>query len=182
VTIARDSLYAKPSSSTTLLPSAPCSPGNIPAADSDRFVVREREGETNAIAERFRLLGGVLDERVRRGWAGAETAVPGRGGISAVARARGLARRTVQIGMEEVQGVREPPPSDRIHKTVRDASGRVEKDPTLKEDLEALVEPTTRGDPESPLSWTCKRMRVLAAEFARMGHRVGGHAVGDSAA
>lgn len=135
--------------------------------------------EETAISERFRLVSGVLDERARRWWAGAEAAVLGRGGISKVARATGLARQTVQRGVEEVEAGREQSPPERIR---REGGGRkraVVVDPTLKDDLESLVEPTTRGDPQSPLRWTCKSLRVLASELTRMGHRIGRQAVGN---
>ena len=103
--------------------------------------------------------------------AGAEALVLGRGGVSAVARATGLSRTTVQRGMADVQAG-EAGGKGRIR---RQGAGRPrvsERDLTLKQDLEALIEPTSRGDPESPLRWTCKSVRKLAGELQRQGHAV----------
>ena len=88
-----------------------------------------------------------------------------------MARATGLSRTTVQRGMADVQAG-EAGGKGRIR---RQGAGRprvVERDLTLKQDLEALIEPTSRGDPESPLRWTCKSVRKLAAELQRQGHAV----------
>jgi transposase len=126
-------------------------------------------GNQEGIAERFRLLSGVLDERLRRWWAGAEAAVLGRGGISAVAEATGLDRGTVRIGLKEIREGPDPALSDRIRRAGGGRKRSVDQDPTLQSDLESLVEPTTRGDPESPLRWTCKSVRVWAEELGRMG-------------
>jgi transposase len=89
-----------------------------------------------------------------------------------VARASGLSRGTVIRGMAELKAGPKSPPMQRIR---REGAGRkrtTDRDATLKRDLEALVEPVTRGDPESPLRWTCKSVRQLAAELTRMGHSV----------
>jgi transposase len=89
-----------------------------------------------------------------------------------VARASGLSRGTIIRGMAELKNATRLPRSHRIR---REGAGRkrtVDRDVTLKQDLEALVEPVTRGDPESPLRWTCKSVRQLAGELTRMGHHV----------
>ena len=115
-----------------------------------------------------------MDERVRRLWAGAEAEAMGRGGIAAVARATGLAISTVTLGRNELRaGAR----ADNLVKARRKGGGRKRHEavhPDLVPALEKLVDPVTRGDPESPLRWTCKSTRALSAEmFTRYGLRVG---------
>jgi transposase len=97
--------------------------------------------------------------------------VLGRGGVSAVARATGLSRTTVQRGIADVQAGA----AGTKGRVRREGAGRpraVERDLTLRPDLEALIEPTSRGDPESPLRWTTKSVRRLAEELQRKGHAV----------
>ena len=131
------------------------------------------------IEQRWNLLRRHLDERQRRVLAAAEAKVIGRGGISQVATATGLARGTIMAGLQEfegtdnefIAGTRFAPPSA----VRRPGGGRkpaTVKDPTLVADLLALVEPTTRGDPMAPLRWTCKSLRVLAEELHALGHRI----------
>jgi hypothetical protein len=125
-----------------------------------------------AIAYRYAHLAETLDERGRRTLAATEALVLGRGGLMAVARATGLSRKAIALGIREVRGQVPPPPAGRVR---RPGGGRkpVEAhDPTLRADLERLVEPSTRGDPESPLRWTCKSVRRLANELGRQGHHV----------
>jgi Rhodopirellula transposase DDE domain len=125
---------------------------------------------------KFRALDAVLDERSRRQWAAAEAREYGHGGVTAVAAATGLARDTVAAGLRELE-YRESHPNEPVTKRLRHAgAGRkrlVESDPTLVAALEALLEPLTRGDPMSPLRWTCKSTRRLATELTSQGHRVG---------
>lgn len=123
-------------------------------------------------ARRFSLLAPHLDERLRRCVAAAEAEALGPRGISIVSRATGVSRRAIRRGLTELL---EPPPprtSGRIRKPGGGRKRTSEKDPTLRRDLERLVEPTTRGDPESPLRWTCKSVRQLATELERHAHRV----------
>jgi hypothetical protein len=123
---------------------------------------------------RFRSLSSFLDERMRRLWAAAESAAIGYGGVSLVARATGVSRRAITEGMKELsqqKASREPSPS-RIRRKGAGRKRTVDKDPTLREDLDRLVDPATRGDPESPLRWTCKSVRMLAEELRREGHAV----------
>jgi hypothetical protein len=128
-------------------------------------------GDAQAIGRRFGLLEGFLDERLRRCVAAAEAAAIGRGGISAVSRATGVSRRAIRVGIAELKA----PKGERLVGRVRKSGGgrkrTADKDPKLLVDLERLIEPTTRGDPESPLRWTCKSVRVLARELNRMGHQ-----------
>ena len=127
--------------------------------------------DEKAIRKRFRLLSRSLNERTRRLFAAAEAKAQGRGGIAAVVRATGVSRATVWRGMAEIEaGVRLP--GDRIRRAGGGRKRATELDPTLVGRLEALVEPTTRGDPESPLRWTCKSTRKLAQELSRGGRPV----------
>ena len=123
------------------------------------------------IRARYRKMAPLLDERQRRCFAGAEALALGRGGQAAVARATGLSLPTIRAGLREVARGAVALKGGRIR---REGGGRprtVERDATLRSDLEALIEPTSRGDPESPLRWTCKSIRRLAAELTRQGHQ-----------
>ena len=130
------------------------------------------------VRQRFILLEGLLDERTRRLVAAAEALTLGRGGVTAVARATGLSRPTIQQGMEELQQP-ERVSAGRVRKAGGGRKTTLSQDPTLLRDLESLVEPVTRGDPESPLRWTSKSLRHLAAELQQLGHRVSRHLVAD---
>jgi transposase len=119
------------------------------------------------IRGKFQVLGPELDERARRRWAATEALSLGWGGTSAVAAATGLSRNTIRSGVRELQSAAAETGPRRIR---RPGSGRkrlTERIPQLQKTLEALVEPATRGDPRSPLRWTCKSTRKLAAELSR---------------
>jgi len=119
------------------------------------------------IRGKFQALGPELDERARRRWAATEALSLGWGGASAVATATGLSRNTIRSGVRELQSAAVETGPRRIR---RPGSGRkrlTEREPQLQKALEALVEPATRGDPRSPLRWTCKSTRKLAAELSR---------------
>ena len=125
-----------------------------------------------SIREKWRLLKATMNERARRLWAGAEAAAIGRGGVVAAARATGMAISTVRKGRDEVRaGAR---PDDVIN--VRRSTGKRPYEvahPEVWPALEKLVDPLTRGDPESPLRWTCKSTHMLAAElFVQQGIRI----------
>jgi Rhodopirellula transposase DDE domain len=126
-----------------------------------------------AVFQRFRKLSGALNERARRLFGAAEALAHGYGGIALVARATGLAPRTIGVGIREV-GELEGAPAGASPQRIRRAGGgrkrTVDKDPTLRRDLERLLEPATRGDPESPLRWTSKSIRRLAHELVQQGH------------
>jgi len=128
------------------------------------------------IKHRFRSLSAFLDERMRRLVAAAESESIGYGGISAVSRATGVSRRAITEGMKELKkGKVSRQTLSSPLRIRRKGAGRkrtVEKDVTLLEDLDRLVDPVTRGDPESPLRWTCKSVRKLADELRREGHAV----------
>jgi len=122
------------------------------------------------INQRFMALRDVLDERSRRLVAAAEALMIGRGGISAVSLATGVARQVLRRGMAELKEPAVHPPG-RIRRSGGGRRRTVANDPALLRDLERLVEPVTRGDPESPLRWTCKSIRRLAVELQRLGHQ-----------
>jgi transposase len=128
-----------------------------------------------AIQRKYELLSDLLDERVRRLWAAVEAGQLGRGGVATVARATGLSRTTIYQGLDEL-AQRQGPGSLRRERTRAPGGGRkrlVAKDPQVSERLEQLVDPVTRGDPESPLRWTLKSTRQLAEVLTRQGHPVG---------
>ncbi len=136
--------------------------------------------EVQAVERRVALLAPVLDERRRRLVAAAEALALGWGGVSAVARATGMSRRTIQAGIAELQAPAAPRlPADRIRQVGGGRKRAVEADPTLRHDWERLVDPVTRGDPDSPLRWTCKSLRKLAGELRRLGHQVSHRVVAD---
>ena len=117
----------------------------------------------------------VLDERARRLWAAAEARAIGRGGITRVAEATGLSRDHHPSGLKELDLPATPPdPRTRHRADPTRGGGRkplVDHDPQLLRALETLVDPVTRGDPMSPLRWTCKSAAKLAAELQARGHR-----------
>jgi len=128
--------------------------------------------DAGAIRRRFKLIEKHLDERMRRLVAAAEAESVGTGGVSLVARATGVSRRAIRVGAEELKA-RGPRrlAGGRIRRPGGGRKRTVEQDATLLADLETMIEPTARGDPESPLRWTCKSVRRLAAELTRQGHR-----------
>ncbi|SDC97783.1 Rhodopirellula transposase DDE domain-containing protein [Sphingomonas sp. YR710] len=124
-----------------------------------------------AIKLRYEALSPVLDERGRRRFAAAEALAAGWGGIVAVSAATGIARSTIGYGLRELRGTA---PDSSVGGVRRKGAGRkplTQTDPTLLSDLERLVDPQTRGDPMSPLKWTSKSLRNLAAALCAMGHR-----------
>jgi len=127
--------------------------------------------DAGGLAHKFDILARVLDERTRRLVAAAEAEALGFGGVTAVAKASGLSRGTVIRGMAELKTAPKPGRGQRIRRKGAGRKRTVDQDPTLERDLESLVEPVTRGDPESPLRWTCKSVRQLAAQLDRVGHK-----------
>jgi transposase len=150
--------------------------------------------QTPAIEAKFKALSPRLDEATLRLWAAAEARSLGRGGVSVVAKVAGLSRTTVYAGLAEIEaagrakGKKSKAAAQSVaaaatHKRVRAPGGGrkrlVDIDASLLADLDALVEPTSRGDPMSPLRWTCKSTTRLAAELAASGHRVSQRTVCD---
>lgn len=130
------------------------------------------------IAARYKALEPVLDERARRLMAAAESQAIGRGGISAVSRATGIMRPVIRQGIAELKDPGSSA-SDRVRRAGGGRKKAVDKDASLRSDLLSLLESTTRGDPESPLRWTCKSVRQLTAELKRMKHQVSHQVVAD---
>jgi len=127
--------------------------------------------DEDAIGERYRSLAGDLDERRRRLWAAAEARSHGRGGIAAVARASGIAENTIRAGLRELE-CGESIGTARVRRAGGGRKPITETDPSLVEDLERLVDPDSRGDPEQPLRWTSKSVRKLAEGLRELGHEV----------
>ena len=126
--------------------------------------------EAEGIKTRFKKLAPFLDERMRRLVAASESLTIGFGGTSEVSRQTGVSRRAIIQGIKELDET----PSAHAGRVRRAGGGRkktVDKDATLRADLERLVDPVTRGDPESPLRWTCKSVRKLSEELNRLGHQ-----------
>lgn len=135
-----------------------------------------------AVRSKLDLLAPLFDEQTRRLWAAAEAQVLGRSGVSLVARATGLSRTTIHQGLKDLVELHETKAQGRTKRIRAEGGGRKpidEYDPTLRRDLELLVAPLTRGDPESPLRWTCKSTRQLAAALIDQGHVVGRQKVAD---
>src|SRR3954465_2757909 len=123
------------------------------------------------VRTKYDLLRPLMDERMRRQWAASEAMSLKRGGVTVVARATGLSRTTIGEGMRELRertnlGIEDETCVSELSQRVRSLGGAPhplkEHDATLIRDLEALIEPTTRGDPQAPLRWTCKSTRNLA--------------------
>jgi len=123
------------------------------------------------VRRKYDLLSPTLNERSRRLWAGAEARALGRGGIALVQRATGLAFNTIHRGMRELEAAELLAP-DRVRLPGGGRKRVTDIHPELGEVLDRLVEPLSRGDPESPLRWTCKSTRRLAAELRERGYGV----------
>ena len=120
----------------------------------------------------------MLDERSRRRWAASEVVRIGRGGVSAVAEATGLARRTVYRGLEDLND-RASAENDRIRQPGGGRKSKITEDPTLLADLKALIEPATAGDPMRRQLWTSLSLRKLCKELNGKGHEISYPVVGD---
>ncbi len=128
----------------------------------------------DSLRRKFNRMKAELDERGCRCWAASEALELGHGGIKAVAQATGLGERTVRRGCEQLR--QEGPPSGPGGRRIRRPGGGRKPltagDPNWVAALEALVEPTARGDPMSPLRWTCKSTRKFAKALTDQGHAV----------
>ena len=132
------------------------------------------------IAARHKGIVGFLDERQRRLHAAVEAKALGHGGVKRVSEATGVARGSILAGLKELE-LEASAPAVGARRVRRAGGGRksvAERDPGLREALERLVEPEARGDPMSPLRWTCKSLMQLARELARQGHAVSHVTVG----
>ena len=132
-------------------------------------------GTIDTVESKYKILSAVLNERQRRLWAASEAKVLGRGGVSWVSRATGLSRTTITGAMKELEALERGAPiaEERIRKPGGGRKPLTETDPGVMADLERLVEPTTCGDPQSALRWTCKSTRKLAADLQKRGHEIG---------
>ena len=127
------------------------------------------------LRRKWNQIRAALDERGRREWAASEAMAIGYGGLVRVHRATGMARSTIRKGIAGLVAQTEVAGQDEARRVRRAGGGRkkqTETDPTLVAALEALIEPGTRGDPESPLRWTLKSLRVLARELTELSHPV----------
>jgi len=132
------------------------------------------------ITARYKALEGVLDERQRRLYASVEAKVLGYGGVKRVHAATGVARGSILAGIKELEsGTRAP--TGEMRRVRQAGAGRkklVDRTPEVREALERLVDPVTRGDPESPLRWTCKSLMQLAKELNAEGYAISHMTVG----
>ena len=140
------------------------------------------ESTDDPIRLKFEALKPVLNERMRRLWAAAEVLGLGWGGLARVAAATRISRTTIAAGvreLESMEGMEAGSEAGRIREVGGGRKFVEERDPKLAAALDALVDPETRGDPMSPLRWTTKSTRKLAAELKRQGHAVGERTVAD---
>jgi hypothetical protein len=146
--------------------------------------------DVEVVEAKYRALADRLDEATLRLWAAAEASSLGRGGVSTVAKAAGLSRTTIYAGLAEIKAAGKAAgrrskvaapvrPTKRVRAPGGGRKKLVDRDTTLLVHLDALVEPTSRGDPMSPLRWTCKSTTRLAEELARQGHQVSQRTVCD---
>jgi hypothetical protein len=135
------------------------------------------------VRAKYEQLRWVMDERVTRLWAAAEADALGHGGIATVVEATGISKSRIRAGVRDLAELVQHPPVEaaRDQRIRRPGGGRptlIEGDPTLVSDLESLVDPATRGDPESALRWTTKSKAKLSQEMKGMGHTVSPTKVG----
>ena len=137
----------------------------------------DRTSTVATIRNKYGMLSSVLDEKTRRLWAASEATSAGWGGVSIVSEATGLAHTTIRRGVRDLEDASLS--TDKIigaSRIRRAGAGRksvIDTDPQICEALESLIEPVTRGDPESALKWTCKSTRRLSQELKQQGHSVG---------
>jgi transposase len=141
-------------------------------------VAQVDDSRVTEIAEKFALLAPTMDERQTRLWLAVEAKALGRGGIAAVTRATGVLGKRIGMGLRELaqmalQPSQQPAGSQRIRRPGGGRKKLTEIDETLVDDLESLIAPETRGDPESLLKWTTKSVRRLAEQLGEMGHKIG---------
>lgn len=129
------------------------------------------------LAEKFAVVFPHLNEKQRRLLLAAEARSLGHGGISRVARASGVSRATIHKALQEQEAA--VTVTERVRRAGGGRKETRERDPRLLADLEAMVDPETRGDPMSPLRWTCKSTRQLAQALQQQGHQVSEHLVRD---
>src|SRR3990172_12384314 len=126
---------------------------------------------SSKLQRKFASVWALLDERMRRLMAASEAQALGFGGISQVRRACGLSRKAIAKGMQEIRDGTALP-QGRVRRPGAGRKKIVVNDPRLLAALERLIDPETRGDPESPLRWICKSTRTLAAQLTRQKHPI----------
>lgn len=131
------------------------------------------QNKIEEISQRYELLKPYMNEQLSRFWAGAEAYTLGHGGLEAVSKATGFSVTKIIRGRDEVVGTVEVAPEGMIRHPGAGRPRTEDEQPGIKEALLALVEPTSRGEPESPLRWTCKSTRKLANELHAQGFSVG---------
>jgi hypothetical protein len=127
-------------------------------------------GDLRTLKQKVARLWPHLDERARRLFAASEAQQLGHGGVSLVSRACGLSRVTITKGLHELEAP--PLPTGRVRRRGGGRPTLLDRDPDVADHLEALVDPLSRGDPESPLRWTTKSTRTLAAELIAQRHQI----------
>jgi hypothetical protein len=132
----------------------------------------DRISQVTAVRHKFEALLPTLDERRRRLWAASEAQSLGHGGIAIVHEATNLTRLTIATGVRELKERDHLPVVSTVRRPGGGRKRLAEKDTTLLRDLDTLIEPTTRGDPENPLRWTCRSLRNLVAELTALGHPI----------
>src|ERR1700729_1684711 len=136
------------------------------------------EESLRKLETRHSAISPQLDERQRRLFVAAEARAAGYGGIAAVSRVAGVAASTIGRGLKELEAP-SATPLDRVRRPGGGRKSLSETNPGLLDDLNALVEPDARGDPMSPLRWTCKSLRRLADELSKLGHKISHTVVGE---
>jgi hypothetical protein len=130
-----------------------------------------------SLRRKYQALSPLLNERLRRLWAATEAGEIGWGGITAVAMATGLSHTTIGLGLREARAdparPGQAPAPERVRRPGGGRKAATQVDRSLLSDLETMVDPVTRGDPQSPLRWTCKSTRKLAEQLRQQGHEVG---------
>jgi transposase len=132
---------------------------------------QERQEISSAVSRRFATMAPYLTEQTRRVWAAAEALAIGPHGITMVAEATGMSRTTIGKAQQECEATSSSP-GERQRRPGGGRKALIEVDPTLLEDLDRLIDPATRGDPESPLRWTCKSTYHLAEALQQQGHAI----------
>jgi len=132
---------------------------------------QQKEDLISQVKQRYELMAAHLSEKDKRLWAASEANTIGRGGDTIVCQATGISRVTIAKGKKELTGKTEVN-QKRIRKTGGGRKRLMDKNPALIKDLDMLIDPLTRGDPESPLRWTCKSTYKLAEALRKTGHNV----------
>lgn len=128
--------------------------------------------------KKFNLVSSHLNEKTRRIWAATEAKMLGRGGVTILSAATNLSRSTIYLGLKDLKSKRKID-IEQIRKPGGGRKRLVDTDKTILKDLEAILEPATRGDPESILRWTCKSTKQLAIELNKKGYRISDRKVCD---